>query len=404
MTVFAILTCLLVIAVLLVLLRPFLRKTSISVSAESAAPALAVLREQRAELRQAHAAGQIDDAALAQGLSELEQRALDESSVASTPASDAGENSGRRAWAISLAISIPAICLGLYLILGSPDALDPQRRAAPMEASVTPEQIDAMVAKLAAKVAANPDDVEGAMMLGRSYMALDRHAEAARVFAALSARQPDNAQVLADWADALASAEGQKLDGEPARLIARALQIDPQNVKALALAGTLAFERADFASAIAQWQKIIDTLPADNALSQSLQAMIGEAQKRSAQPAAQMPAGNALTLTGEVRLAAALRARAKPEDSLFVYLRPAAGGPPLAGMRFTVADLPLQIDFAKAQRMTGIGALLPEKVIVGARISPSGQVMPRPGDLQGTSAAVSPQGTGLIVEINTVVE
>ena len=73
-------------------------------------------------------------------------------------------------------------------------------------------------------------------------------------------------------------------------------------------------------------------------------------------------------------------------------------------MRFTVADLPLQIDFAKAQRMTGVGAPLPEKVIVGARISPSGQAMPRPGDLQGTSAAISPQSTGLIVEINTVVE
>ena len=266
-----------------------------------------------------------------------------------------------------------------------------------------------MVAKLAAKVAANPDDIEGAMMLGRSYMALDRHAEAAKVFADLSARQPDNAQVLADWADALASAEGQKLDGEPAKLIARALQIDPQNVKALALAGTLAFERADYASAITQWQKIVDTLPADNALSQSLQAMIGEAQKRAGLPTPQTPTAataspDALTLTGEVRLAATLRERAKPGDSLFVYLRPADGGPPLAGMRFTVADLPLQIDFAKAQRMSGVGAPLPAKVIVGARISPSGQAMPRPGDLQGTSTAISPQSRGLIVEINTIIE
>ena len=114
-------------------------------------------------------------------------------------------------------------------------------------------------------------------------------------------------------------------------------------------------------------------------------------------------ADGSLSLKGEIRLAAALQGKTKPEQTLFIYLRPANGGPPIAGMRFTVADLPVQFDFSQAQRMDG-GAALPDQVILGARISGTGQARAQAGDLQGTSPPTSPQATGLTVEIDTVVK
>lgn len=398
MSPFLIAAGLLLLAVLALLLWPLWRQPE-ALETPAEAPALRILREQRATLDAELATGQIDAAAHAEGLDELARRTLIEAAAAPASQTTAAP---RRGWAIATALASALLAVGLYLTLGNPAALDPALRAAPQ--GISPLQIEAMVDKLAAKVAANPDDLEGLHMLGRSYMVLERFKDASDTFAKLAQKQPADAQTFADWADALGSAGG-TLTGEPARLVARALQLDPANVKALALAGTIAFDQGDYPRAVNLWEKMAAHVDPQSDMAQSAQTMIGEARKRAGLPAttpgaAQPAAAGPLSASGKITLAGKeMGAGISPETSLFVFARPAAGGPPLAALRFKVGDLPLDFDFRQATLMMA-GAALPEKIIIGARISKSGNATPGPGDLQGFSPPVAPDAQGIKLVIS----
>jgi cytochrome c-type biogenesis protein CcmH len=413
MSAFLILAAVLLCAVTVTLLWPLLR-TRHDVDNTQESPALKILREQRKDLDAELAAGTIDAAAHAQTLAELEHRALEEST-----APEAARSGGpRRAWALGLAVVLPAAAVGLYVLIGNPAGLHPEQVVDESAQHVTPAQIDAMVDKLAARVAANPDDLEGLLMLGRSYMVLGRFADAEKSFALLASKRPD-AQVYADWADALAATQERSLVGKPEELINKALKLDPQNVKALALAGTVAFDRKDFKTAIKHWQKIAELVPADSEFGQSVQSMLQEARSHAglpnsaastaphaAPPGEPAPATQApvLTLKGRVTLAASLRAQVAADDSLFLFARPAAGGPPVAGMRFKASDLPLDFDFSTAQAMIS-QVSAHDQIIVGARISKHNSPMAQDGDLQGLSAAVEASAKQpLRIEISEVVK
>ncbi len=412
MSAFLILAAILLCAVTAILLWPLLRaRPDTDDSGES--PALKILREQRKELDAELAAGSIDAARHTETLAELERRALEESS-----APEAARSAGpRRAWAIALALVLPLSAVGLYVWIGNPAGLHPEQAVDESAQHVTPAQIDAMLGKLAERVAANPDDLEGLLMLGRSYMVLGRFADAEKSFALLASKRPD-AQTYADWADALAAAQGRSLAGKPEELINKALKLDPQNIKALALAGTVAFDRKDFKTAIKHWQKIAALVPADSEFGQSVQSMLQEARSHAGLPDTSSPTADAgaadkqapanlapaLTLKGQVTLAAALRGKVSPDDSLFLFARPAAGGAPVAGMRFKASELPLEFDFSTAQAM--ISQVAPhDKIIVGARISKHNSPMAQDGDLQGLSAAVEASAQQpLRIEISEVVK
>lgn len=385
----------LLLGCLLVLVRPLMRR-SMPPPATGEALALNVLREQRRELDAELAAGRVDAAAHAQGLAELAQRLATEAAVDVAPPPRV--HAPRRAWALAVAMLLPLLAGGLYLKLGNPGALNPANTQAPE--GVTPAQIEAMVVGLAAKVKANPDDLEGLQMLGRSYMVLGRFQEAVAAYGALAAKRP-SAEVYADWADALGSVDSRKgLAGEPEKLIAKALQLDANNVKALALAGTVAFDRKDYRSALVHWERMATQIDPQSEMGQSAQAMIQEARNRSGQAATgEAAAAPALRAKGRLSVAAALKDKVAAGDTLFVFARPAAGGPPLAALRFRAEDLPLDFDFAMAQAM--MGATVDGKVVIGARISKSGNATPSAGDLEGFSAEVAPDAQGLSLEIDT---
>jgi len=122
---------------------------------------------------------------------------------------------------------------------------------------VSAQQFEAMVSRLAARLKEDPEDPEGWMMLGRSYAVLGRFGEASEAYANAAARTPGDAQLLADYADALAMAQGRTLQGEPEKILLRALAIDPNNVKALLLAGTAAFNRNDGTAAVRHWERVL---------------------------------------------------------------------------------------------------------------------------------------------------
>jgi cytochrome c-type biogenesis protein CcmH len=269
-------------------------------------------------------------------------------------------------------------------------------------------QIEAMVGKLEDRLKSQPDDAEGWSMLGRSYSALGRYPDSVKAFQRVVDMRPKDAQGYADLADAKAMAAGRKLAGEPAALIAKALELDPKNLKALALAGTIAFDGNDFAKAARLWEAAIAAAEPGSELARNLEGGVAEARSRAGLPAASAPAAPAAvaaaagtTVTGKVQLAATLKGRASPEDTVFVFAR-ATEGPkmPLAIVRKQVKDLPFDFTLDDSTSMGPQFRLSSAKqVVVGARVSKSGNATAQPGDLQGFSQPVSVGASGLKIEI-----
>ena len=323
---------------------------------------------------------------------------------------------------------------GLAVAPGEPAAV--QAESGPQ----MPSQADfeAMTERLAERLKTTPDDVEAWTMLGRLYNLLERYPQALQAFRQVLALQPQAAQAHADVAEALAMVNDRKLDGEPEQLIKHALVLDPDNAKALGLAGTLAFERGDAATAAGHWERALKATPSGSDMANRLRLAVDEARKSAGLPAlpalsvaavavaaatgpavAPAPAvaatpsnggsdparmGRAASVQARVTLAPALAARAAPTDTVFIFARsPQGGRAPLAIQRRQVKDLPLDITLDDSMAMSP--ALLLStvaQVVIGARISKSGNAMPQPGDLQGLSPVVAVGTQGLQLQISDV--
>jgi cytochrome c-type biogenesis protein CcmH len=256
---------------------PLLRGRSTQPADAQRALTLAIHRDALAELDRDLAAGLIDDAQYRISCAELERRVLDEAGAAKSPSA---KGSGR--WvAVVSALMVPVIAVPVYLALGHPQAIDAPR-SSPPQAEVTPEQIQAMVARLAERMKAEPDNAEGWAMLARSYFAMGRFDEAADAYSRLVKIVDGDAQVWTDYADAVAMKQGRNLAGEPERMLKRALELDPDNVKALALAGSAAMQRGDAAAARVHWERLLKLLPEDSPLIQPIKESMGEAAAGSA--------------------------------------------------------------------------------------------------------------------------
>ena len=367
---------------------------------------LQVLRSQLAQLDRELAQGQLDAAQHREARAEIERRVLEEEDVAGAPA----RSGSPRGTMLLLLVALPVLVLGLYAMVGSPAALSPQARAVPPEP--TQEQVEAMVAQLAERMEKQPPgnvaDTEGWVMLGRSYAVMQRYPEASRAFARALQLSPNDAQILVDQADVLAMQQGGRLEGEPLRLIEQALQFNPANLKALALAGTAAYDRHDYEGAIRYWSRArAAAATPDSEFTRSLDRSIADA--RAAAGAASAPSASAAAeatgaISGRVSLSPALPGRVAPGDTLFVFAR-AAEGPrvPLAVLKRSAADLPL--DF----RLDDSMAMSPEHklsgaadVVLSARISKSGQALPQSGDLEGQSAPLAGRRSGIELVIDRV--
>lgn len=409
MTLFLIVAGLLLALVLAALLRPLLRggRDGTADPAKARDLNLAVLREQRAELERERAEGLIDAEAFGKTLQELERRTLEDAAVAG------GKSilSARRPLVAGvLGILILAGVVALYVFLGQPGAMNGGNPAATVQGgghAVTPQQITAMVEKLAARLQENPNDGEGWLMLARSYSALGRYPESAAAYGRAISMLPPDAQTLADFADTVAMAQGRKLQGEPEKIVRRALEVDPKNIKALALAGTIAFDRQDYQAAIGEWRKIVALVPADSGIAAGIQSSIRDAENRLAIASGKSESSDAkapsaaATISGSVTIDPALASAVAPGDTLFIFAR-AVNGPniPLAIMRKAAGDLPIKFTLDDSMSMAPNFRLSQFKqVVVGARISKSGDAMPRSGDLEGVSATVSPGAAGVRISI-----
>lgn len=422
MMVFWAIAALLLAGGLLMLLPPLWRPPAADRSAAPEAVNLAVYRDQWREAERDREQAQLDPAQFDAARDDIRRRWLEE---AQAGASAATAQPARRT-ALVLALLIPLGSVLVYLQLGHPASLQP---AAPVAAGaaaagrhgVDAGQIQAMVAALAERLKAEPANAEGWLMLGRSYTALGRYQDAATAYTRAKDLLPGNPDVLADLADLLAMAQGRRLAGEPSRLIQQALDADPRHLKALALAGSAAFEARDYPGARGYWERLVAAAPADSEMARSVQSSIAQAVRldtasrggavagagaiagtpvAAAAPASAAPA----RVEGEVQLAAALVSKVAPGDTLFVFAR-AVDGPrmPVAILRRPVERWPARfrlddtLAMSQALKLSGY-----PQVVVGARVSRRGDATPQPGDLVGSSGPVAVGTTDLQIVIDRV--
>jgi len=212
---------------------------------------LDILREQLAALDAEHAAGTLDADTHARSRAEIERRALDEEGAAAPAATAAAARAPGTA--LALGLLLPAVAIALYGALGNRDALAPRAQPPAAAASALSEaDVVAMVEQLAQRMpglAGQPNELEGWVLLARSYASMQRFDEADRAWQRAIALAPQEAQFYADRADALAMKQGRSLVGEPTALLEQALKLDPKNLKALVLSGSAAFDRADWTAA-----------------------------------------------------------------------------------------------------------------------------------------------------------
>jgi cytochrome c-type biogenesis protein CcmH len=405
MTGFLVIGALLLAGAVLFLVPPLLRGRS-RPGATRDAVNVAVYRDQLRELESDLRAGTLAPDQHEKARSEIEARLL-----ADVGKGDAATASPRhaRAAALALGLAVPICALAVYVAVGNPGALLPQAAEGANAHGVSAQQFEALVSRLAARLKENPEDAEGWMMLGRSYAVLGRFGEASEAYAKAAARMPRDAQLLADYADALAMAQGKTLQGEPEKILLRALAIDPNNLKALLLAGTAAFNRGHQAVAIRHWERVLGLLPAESDMIQRVQASIAEARAlgRSpdgkAQVAKPAQAQGGGRVSGVVTLAPQLAGKVAPGDTVFIFAR-AAEGPrmPLAILRKRGSDLPVQFTLDDSMAMAPQMKLSAfPQVVIGARVSKSANANPQPGDLQGLSPAVKVGAKSIAVTIDT---
>lgn len=399
MIAFLIAAALLLAVALAFLLPPLLERSSAGGPSDSAAN-LSVYRDQQAELDADLARGTISAEQHAQAKAELEQRVLEE--VGEAPARAAASC---RNWIVAgiVGVAIPSVAVVLYLVIGQPAALDPQMRLGMSEqdAAERRKMLD-LTAQLAKKMESRPDDVIGWTMLGRSYLALGKPADAALALGRAAQLKPQDPVLLADFAEALAIAGRGTIGQQAVEVANRALALDAKNAKALALLGTAAFENKDYRKAVELWERLLALAEPGSEYQRAVQGGIAEA--KAALAASSRPKAAGAKLTGRVELAGALQAKAAPEDTLFIFAR-AASGPrmPLAIVRKQVKDLPIAFSLDDSMAMAeGLQLSAFPLVVIGARVSKSGSATPASGDLEGQSAEVKPGANGVTVLIDRV--
>lgn len=407
------------------------------------------LKTQLRQLADLHASGALPETAYQDAKAKLERQLLDAvMRGAEVPASATGANaqlvssapdapprvSRKVLWSM-IAFVAATGAVGYYLV-GTPGAWQTGPGSASMSAAATDveatsgnnaapgssaphamnaDQIKGMVEGLAAKLKAEPNNPEGWAMLARTYAALRRFDESLPAYRKAIEQRPDEAQLYADYADALAVTQGRKLEGEPIKLIDKALSLDANNFKALSLSGTIAYDKQDYKTAASLWERAVQHAPADNPeLARQMKAALDDARQRAGLPALKADTtpgstssanNNNNRIEGTVSLSPQLAGKVAPDDTVFIYAK-AAQGPkmPLAIIRKQVRDLPYKFELTDAMAMAPQFKLSGfSEVIVNARVSKSGDAMPQAGDWIGQSGAIKVGAQGIRIDIKDAV-
>ena len=414
---FVAVAALMLIGALALVLRPLLRAGRLAADPD------ATMRRRMNALKEAHAAGVLSDREYKAKRAELERE--------QPAAAEARPVRSRTAFAAALATAflLPIAAIVMYRTVGDPRALDPSSipPAEPAGAQHGSQDMDQAIAGLAAKLKEKPDDVEGWALLGRAYLETQHFAEARDALRHAHELAKDDADISIAYAEAMTlSSDTHRLEGEARALLDAALKTDPKNQRGMWLLGIADYQDRKFNDAIAHWNELLAALPKDSSIAQQVKTQIaraeaerdgrepppeaiaaagGAAAGESGNAAEAAPAAPAATapdsgakLTVKVALDPKLTAKVAPDDTLFVYAKAANGPPmPLAIQRLHAGQLPATVVLTDGMGMLPTMKLSQfPQVIVGARISKSGNAIAQSGDLQTVSKPLDVAATAPI--------
>jgi cytochrome c-type biogenesis protein CcmH len=265
---FAIGALLLVAVTLFLLLRPFRRRPAGADFSRQQINA-AIYRDELVELEADRAEGSLSQTDYEQARTELQRRLLEDSQAGEAGAAAAQEDGHRLP--LMLALALPVAAALLYFTLGHPAALNPP----PPAQNFTAEDIERMVAGLAAKLEQDPGNLQGWVMLARSYKAMGRLPDAVRAYERAEPLLEGNADLLLDYADTSVAASGAFTDKAIAT-IEKALAIDPAHPQGLWLRGTAHYDAERYDKARADWETLLKLLPPGSEEAGMLEANIAE--------------------------------------------------------------------------------------------------------------------------------
>ncbi len=422
MTVFWIVAVLLIAAALLFMLPPLLQASQKKEDVQRTSVNVAIHNDKLAELEDDLSAGVLTQEQYNKAREDLDRGLLDDVKYDDDDKVMPESSSWGKVAAIIIGIALPVASILVYNQTGGGLAAISPDDAAAVNVSAEGHEgpIEDMIVSLQQRLASNPNDVEGWVMLGRSYYFQKRHLEASKAYGkAVELAGETNPDLLADLADTLAVANDRSMAGRPYELVKKALTLQPFHQKSLWLAGTGAYQEQDFPAALGYWEKLLQIFPPGSESAQQIERNIGEVKSlmtsrgiaftstTSAPPQASGTTASpgASSVSGVVNLAPIFAANASPTDTVFIFAR-AATGPrmPLAILRKQVKDLPVTFVLDDSLAMNPAMKLSNfTDVVVGARVSKSGNAMPQSGDFEGKSSVISVGTTEIPILINSVV-
>ena len=405
-----------------------------------------IVQEQMVELENSFEKAEVDDEQYRARRSELEQALLldvgsDESDITPIGAGDIkSEGASKTTWmsAVLLAFAVPASAVALYLYLGTPNAVELAKVSPEPEVPLTADgkpDIEKLVKNLHTKMLENPENAQGWYMLGRSYMMMQRFDGAIEAYDNLLRLQPEDPDVMLMLADALSMKQQGKMEGRPETLINAALEKVPNNTTALWLSGMALEQSGRLQEALVRWQVLHPLLNGNEAEQAQLNVLINRVEGKiasangasdgvsqvdvksgasEASKAAVVATEKETTVSKSeavaqisvtVSLDEKFRGQVSPEDSVFIYAKAQSGPPmPLAAKRLQVKDLPISVTLNDAMAMMPQMKLsMFPKVIVGARISKSGNAISQNGDYYVEQEQVS-HGDSITLSIDKVLK
>lgn len=401
---FVVLALVMVLVVAGVLLWVLLRQREVPSSASQAKANASVYKAQILDLDREHESGHISDAEWQQSRDELSVRLLEDTSAVDDPVA---KKEKPALWtAVFLAIALPVSAMGMYMWLGEPEALNPL--ALKSNDKVDQQELSKMADNLAKKLEEKPDNLQGWVMLGRTYRTLEKFEASLKAYdRALKLTADDDLRI--ERVEVLAMQRQGNFEGEPWDIILDILQKDPQHYAALLMAGSASYAHEKYADALSYWQKARKPLASDNPDVPGLDEAIASVQQKlgitpkavASQSVKPTPSNAALSVSGRVTLSANLKGKTQPGDAVFIYATPANGERmPLAIYKTTVANLPLSFTLDDSTAMSPERKLSAAgEVFVKVRVSKSGNAMPQSGDLLGSIGPVKVGAKGLQVEI-----
>lgn len=394
---------------------------------------LTVFKQQLTELDNDLEAGNLDQERYDAAKKDLEKELL--SDLGEQPSATLAPPSKGTRWMALSALLVPAIALTFYQLVGSPEIIQLLAEQPPASANGSPHaqasgkgdmpSMDVLVQRLAEKLEKQPDNPDGWVMLGRSYLSMGQKAKALEAFERALKLDGENVGSLLAYAETVGATNGNNFTGKAAPMIEKAYSLEPENPNALWMSGILSYQQGDYRGALTRWEKLQAMLTPQSSEIESVGRAIDDARQQlgmaptypalpaiaqarpvgNGTPDTRAAGGGSADVEVKVSLSREMLQQTAPNDLVFIYAKALSGPPmPLAAARKQVKDLPLTL------RLDDSMAMMPqlkisgfEQVTIGARISRSGSPMAQSGDLEGEVSPVTPgQSETVEVVINSV--